>query len=157
MILDGKIVVIDGEVDIMCMIDGNVDMTCMIDGSAIEIMPVSTVVVREEVLPGGGIVQHIIAENVFRLQDKTVTPTNEVQEILPDPTYSGLYKVTVEAGGDAHETYEGSYVVDALTSQDQILDTANKIMSDDLKINKIKYATTSNEYGYTVYIGTEDH
>ena len=49
--------------------------------------------------------------------------------------------------------YEGSYEVEPLT-REQILSTANKVMTQDIRIREISYQEVSNESGgYTVTIG----
>ena len=49
--------------------------------------------------------------------------------------------------------YEGSYEVEPLT-REQILSTANKVMTQDIRIREIAYQEVSNESGgYTVTIG----
>jgi hypothetical protein len=49
--------------------------------------------------------------------------------------------------------YEGSYEVESLT-REQILSTANKVMTQDIRIREISYQEVSNESGgYTVTIG----
>lgn len=55
-----------------------------------------SVIVTEEIAPGGGIIKHITAE-VLRLQNKTATPTETAQSITPDTGYNGLSRVTVGA------------------------------------------------------------
>lgn len=53
------------------------------------------------------------------------------------------------------ETYKGEYEFTPLPFQEQILDTKNKILKEDLKIKEIPYYETSNVYGDTVYIGSQ--
>ena len=48
--------------------------------------------------------------------------------------------------------YDGMYEVTPNTNE-QTLDTANKRMEENLKINAIPYFDVSNEYGRTIYIG----
>lgn len=52
-----------------------------------------------------------LSNNVFiRTQVKVVTPTDEVQEIIPDAGYAGLSRVIVEKVPDSygHIVYNGS-------------------------------------------------
>ena len=53
------------------------------------------------------------------------------------------------------ETYKGDYEFTPLPFQEQILDTTNKILKENIKIKEIPYYETSNVYGDTVYIGSE--
>lgn len=51
--------------------------------------------------------------------------------------------------------YDGAYEVDP-RKVEQILETANKSMAENVKVNPIFYAETSNESGgYTAIIGLE--
>lgn len=63
---------------------------------------------------------------------------------------------TVEGSSEARlPYYEGTYVVDP-RKVEQILETANKSMAEDVTVNPIYYSETSNEGGgYTAYIGLE--
>ena len=53
--------------------------------------------------------------------------------------------------GDA---YEGSYVVTPKVTS-QVLQTAHKLMASNVTVLEIPYFETSNQSGYTVYIGNE--
>lgn len=54
---------------------------------------------------------------------------------------------------DVYEHYSGSYVV-APKVYAQTMDTKDKVMDDDVNIEKIYYSQTENESGgYTVQIG----
>ena len=58
------------------------------------------------------------------------------------------------AGRDNREKYTGEYVVTPHTKNEQVLDTAEKVMTDDVHVLKVPYFETSNQSnGYTVYIG----
>lgn len=60
----------------------------------------------------------------------------------------------LEAGG-GFESYQGSYTVTP-SSAEQILETANLLMENDVTIYEIPYFETSNNSGGdTVYIGSE--
>lgn len=79
-------VVLQGEVTLVQSIDGDAELTIIADGDAGTFMPILPV-----------------------LQDnKTATPTEQVQEITPDGQFNGLRKVTVEA---IPSDYVGSDVV----------------------------------------------
>lgn len=59
----------------------------------------------------------------------------------------------VKAGGDDHEHFSGPYTIDP-DFEGQVLDTQYKVMDDDITINPIEVARTSNPSGgKTVYIG----
>lgn len=55
----------------------------------------------------------------------------------------------------AGDPYGGPYEVTPSTETDIILATKKKSMLDDVTVFKIPYYETSNESGYTVYIGNE--
>lgn len=48
--------------------------------------------------------------------------------------------------------YEGEYVVDPNAHHEIVLDTKNKLCTDDITVNKIKTSETTNPYGVTFYI-----
>lgn len=56
---------------------------------------------------------------------------------------------------DGKEKYTGSYIIEP-SMDDQVLNTKNKVMTDDLTIKKIMVTFTSNlSGGNTVYIGAQ--
>lgn len=90
----------------------------------------------------------VIGGQVQLLQtiDGTAQLTNAI-----DGQYGSFYEVSHET----HETYAGPYEVTPSTIGAQTLETADKILSDDVTVNKIPYWETSNQYGITVYIGND--
>lgn len=50
------------------------------------------------------------------------------------------------------EQYDGNYEVTP-TSQQQTLQTKDRLMNDDIEIKPIPYYDVSNEFGRTIYIG----
>lgn len=48
--------------------------------------------------------------------------------------------------------YDGSYTVDPLANNSITLETKDKLCTDDIKVNKIQTARTTNQYGTTFYI-----
>lgn len=50
--------------------------------------------------------------------------------------------------------YEGSYDITP-KSTSQTLNTENKVLRQDMLVESIPYYETSNEYGKTIYIGSE--
>lgn len=90
------------------------------------------------------------------LTNDTITGTlqtniNITGILTPNTNLSG----TIISGEGTHRSYyNGSYeVIPKVDSQ--TLETKEKIMADDLEISSIPYFETSNQYGYTIYIGTE--
>ena len=55
----------------------------------------------------------------------------------------------------AGDPYGGPYEVTPSAESDIVLATKKKSMLDDVTVFKIPYYETSNESGYTVYIGNE--
>lgn len=83
----------------------------------------------------------------------------EIRDEEPIPTehrymdgYEDGYADGYEQGSSQHEPYEGSYsVTPAIT--EQILETRDKLMVDDLTVQSIPYYETTNPKGKTVIIG----
>ena len=64
-------------------------------------------------------------------------------------------KILCSGGGGGHwSPYEGAYSVIPKVYQ-QILETKNKLMSDDVTIYEIPYTEVSNLVGTTVIIATD--
>lgn len=89
-------------------------------------------------------------------QEKTVTITeNGTTEVLPDENKL-LKKVTVitDLVGVNAEEYKGSYEV-VPSARKQVLETAKKVMRNDVTIQEIPYKETPNSggRGTTVKIG----
>ena len=65
-----------------------------------------------------------------------------------------LIRLTIKTGGEKkHEYYEGPYRVTPIFA-DQVLETAQKLMLDDVTVLEIPVAKTTNiGGGYTVTIG----
>lgn len=51
--------------------------------------------------------------------------------------------------------YDGEYIVTPRTDSAIVLSTNGLVMDDDVTVKKIPYYETSNESGYTAYIGNE--
>lgn len=49
--------------------------------------------------------------------------------------------------------YEGDYIVTPKTDEEVVLNTSDKLLTDDITVLEIPYYETSNVSGYTVYIG----
>lgn len=49
--------------------------------------------------------------------------------------------------GATHPEYEGEYTVIPSTDSDIILETANKLLDENVKVNKIPYSEVSNNSG----------
>lgn len=76
--------------------------------------------------------------------------TKQISAVLHNSKNSIV--ATIQRGSSA-EYYTGEYVVTP-SVQEQILETRNKVMSNDVTVEEIPYYETSNEHGgYTVIIG----
>lgn len=69
-------------------------------------------------------------------------------------TNTKLNGTVINGEGVSRSYYSGDYEVIPKASS-QTLETKEKIMRDDLEITSIPYFETSNQYGKTIYIGTE--
>ena len=49
-------------------------------------------------------------------------------------------------------TYEGDYVVEPSAHNAIVLETKDKLMENDVTVNKIRTSSTTNPYGITFYI-----
>lgn len=54
----------------------------------------------------------------------------------------------------SYEPYQGDYEICPACDCDQVLETANKLMLDDMVVDKIPYAEVQNESGLTVSIAS---
>lgn len=52
------------------------------------------------------------------------------------------------------DAYQGEYIVQSSINQ-QLLSTGNKVMLNDLTIQGISYVEEQNDYGTTIYIGSD--
>lgn len=57
----------------------------------------------------------------------------------------------------SHAAYTGDYIVTPITTGPIVLETAQKIMTDDVTVLTIPYFETANESGNTVFIGEYDN
>lgn len=86
---------------------------------------------------------------------------NPVESIIGVLNPKGVIKGTVCISKqivmpDGQEVYEGQYDITPKVTE-QIMQTANKYMIDDVTIRKIPvYKVSNTSGGTTVYIGTED-
>jgi len=53
------------------------------------------------------------------------------------------------------EVYDGEYTVTPQAHEEQVLETRNKRMTDDVTVLRVPYFETSNIYGNTVFIASE--
>lgn len=64
----------------------------------------------------------------------------------------GVINGTIESYTNA-PTYTGDYIVTPMAHEEVILETSDKLLTDDITVLEIPYYETSNVSGYTVYIG----
>ena len=55
----------------------------------------------------------------------------------------------------ASVVYDGDYIVTPRAHEEVVLETSDKLLTDDVTILKIPYFETHNDYGETIYIGSE--
>lgn len=110
----------------------------------------------------------IIPPKPMPTEIKTIYPWEETELLV---VCQQLYDLAIKSGYEGtfsefkenfgaflqinnYELYYGQYDVTPLSLVDQILKTKNKILTDDIVIASIPYATTTNSAGgYTVTIG----
>lgn len=94
-----------------------------------------------------------IIENTISIKG-TLDSNSELSGVIENNnSISGTLTI---GGGGSYTDYDGSYDIIPKTTS-QTLNTTNKIMRDDVLIEEIPYFETSNEYGNTIYIGSEVH
>lgn len=63
-------------------------------------------------------------------------------------------QIKMEAGGEVLPTYKGETIVTPRPWSSQILETANRILKENITVLEIPYSSVSNpQDGRTVYIG----
>ena len=91
------------------------------------------------------------------MSELIITPTNE-SKLIPSET------AAVEFGADSYikiihtsdvDEYEGDYDVTPKANAQTVLPTQDKLLRDNVTVDKVPYYQTSNEYGDTVYIAAE--
>lgn len=80
--------------------------------------------------------------------------TGKTVEITLDTPNSGGIEMEATGGNIDRETYAGPYIVTPKAHEEQVLDTATKIMARDVTVRKVPYYETSNVSGYTAYIAS---
>ena len=93
-----------------------------------------------------GIIANFIDDTSIYAQ---LTGEGSIQAILTeDGTIEGVI-----AQYTAATTYDGDYIIKPKAYEDIVLDTSDKLLTDDITVLEIPYYETSNVSGYTVYIG----
>lgn len=91
--------------------------------------------------------------SVFKI---TASLTSKSSNIKANLTTAYVSKGTIQPS-QTKQIYSGDYEIESSLIDDIILNTKDKVMTDDITINKIGITTTSNESGgYTLYIGKEN-
>lgn len=72
-------------------------------------------------------------------------------------TSNRLHGILIPSGDTPdYDKYAGVYIVTPKTEEEQILNTSNKVLTDDIHVKKIPYFDVSNTSGgSTVYIGSD--
>lgn len=69
--------------------------------------------------------------------------------------YLGSHQVQVNGGASSASVYTGAYEVTPSASDEQVLSTTNKLLTQDVTVHTVPYYETSNLTGETVYIASE--
>lgn len=73
-----------------------------------------------------------------------------------DETFYFTLEESIIISGESYDIYDGEYTVTPKAHNETILETREKLMADNVTVNKIPYYETSNESGLTVYIADEN-
>ena len=85
---------------------------------------------------------------------KTKSKATLIGDILTKSVLGDVEVGRVVIKHDEADDYEGEYTVTP-SGESQILETANKKLTDDVEVKAIPYYDVANEYGRTIYIGGE--
>lgn len=95
---------------------------------------------------------------LLEANDSGVTLTAETSEDV-SMTVEDSTSVTLTAEASTYisgaEYYTGTYEITPRAYDEQILETAQKMMADDVTVRAVPYYVTSNTTGDTVYIASE--
>lgn len=69
--------------------------------------------------------------------------------------YPSLQGTLSKAESSQYPPYSGSYDVTPKAYSDQILETANKVLTKNVTIHKVPFMSAHNESGTTIYIAKE--
>ena len=86
----------------------------------------------------------------------TIEPIKEVELLVEDNSITLELDALNNLPSNVYEKYEGDYVVIPKREQGTTLETADKLMKDNVTVKEIPYFVTSNlAGGNTCYIGNE--
>ena len=86
----------------------------------------------------------------------TIEPIKEVELLVEDTSITLELEAINDIPSNAYEVYKGEYVVTPKREQGTTLETADKLMKDNVTVKEIPYFVTSNlAGGNTCYIGKE--
>ena len=85
---------------------------------------------------------------------KTKSKATLIGDVLTKSVLGDVEVGRVVIKHDEADDYEGEYTVTP-SGESQILETANKKLTDDVEVKAIPYYDVANEYGRTIYIGGE--
>lgn len=93
-----------------------------------------------------------MAETIPRLIGELTPRGSLAGELTPKTRIIG----TLALGARVNEVYEGPYYVVPRAYDDIVLDTQDKLMTEDVTVSAVPYYETSNlSGGFTVYIARE--
>ncbi len=103
----------------------------------------------EDVAIAESVIQNVVPDGTENdnIVDVAMTDDTTVDVIIDE-------SILINVIHDADE-YDGPYVVDPHTKNDVVLNTNNKVMKRDVTVKKIAYFETHNDFGETIYIGSE--
>lgn len=90
----------------------------------------------------------------MRVLSRVTGDTIHIQKVSGDSPQK-LKNISSGGGAGIILKYTGEYEVTPRTDEAVVLETAARLMTRDVTVNKIPYFKVANESGNTIYIGSE--
>lgn len=88
------------------------------------------------------------------MEEELILVLDDEEELLLTLDEDEELLLTLEDYASSYPIYDGDYVVTPRLNEEQVLETANKVMADNVTVNPVPVTITVNPYnGKTVVIG----